>query len=60
MPPLKQNKNSRAYFKVLNYYCNPERKRTSLTKLFRTISKIQRAEPGIVLLISGDFNQNLL
>ena len=47
------------YMKILNYYARPSRRKNSMKKLVKTLKRIRKAEPGISILIGGDFNHDI-
>ena len=47
------------YMKVINYYARPSRRKNSMKKLLKMIKRIRKAEPGISILIGGDFNHDI-
>ena len=47
------------YLKAINYYAQPNRRKSSFRLLKKTIMKIRKAEPGIQIIIGGDFNHDL-
>ncbi len=47
------------YIKAINYYAQPERRRKSFVLLKKIIGRIRQAEPGIQIILGGDFNIDL-
>lgn len=49
----------RNYIKIINVYAQPDNRKRIYEQLIVTIQTIKRAEPGIELIIGGDFNLDL-
>ncbi len=47
------------YIKAINYYAQPDRRRNSLKALAKMVKRIRQAEPGIQIIIGGDFNHQM-
>lgn len=47
------------YLKTINYYARPHRRKRAMNALLKVIKRIRRAEPGVQIVLAGDFNHQL-